>query len=104
MPNSRGGSEKRCCGGMRPCSSASSTWISETTPAAQPVWPTSDLFDVTYTGRSPLSFSRRLWNSARSPAGVPVACATTQSTASLRTSVCRYARSIAMLWPAEFGA
>ena len=47
MPKSAGGSSNWCCGGIVPFRSPRIPSITETAPAAQPVWPISDLFDVT---------------------------------------------------------
>src|SRR5579859_6102829 len=60
ISNEAGVAVKRCCGGMSPCCRPSTAWITEATPAAQPVWPISDLFDVTYTGCVVENVSRRV--------------------------------------------
>ena len=99
-----GAETNRCWRGIVECSIASSVSITDTTPAAQPVWPISDLLEVTCTGWPPPTVSRRVVNSATSPAGVPVACATTQSRSSTTTPGPAIARRTARLCPSELGA
>ncbi len=52
MSKSAGGSLNRCCGGIVSFRSPRIPSITETAPAAQPVCPISDLFEVTQIGRS----------------------------------------------------
>lgn len=77
--------------------------MTDTAPAAQPVWPTTDLLDEISTSSGPANVSRYVMNSARSPAGVPVACATTQDGTPTLASRSR-ARMIASFCPAALGA
>ncbi len=104
IPKSAGGSLNWCCGGITSFCSPRIPSITETDPAAQPVWPISDLFEVTRTGLSPVYVCRRFVNSARSPAGVPVACAMIQSIPAESPSVAARARSTAIACPSELGA
>ncbi len=102
--NSSGGAVNRCCGGMVSLASPSTASITDTTPAAQPVWPISDLLDVTAVGRVVPKWRRSVVNSARSPAGVPVACASTQSTSSPPVTRPASARRTARSCPSALGA
>jgi hypothetical protein len=51
--NASGAAVNRFCAGIASCAMPSSAWMSDTTPAAHPVCPMSDLFDVTRTGAEP---------------------------------------------------
>jgi hypothetical protein len=93
----------RCCAGTTPWRRPSSAWISETAPAAQPVWPTSDLLLVHSTGSAPVEPVSAA-SSTSSPAGVPVPWATTQGTSSARAPAVSRARAMASACPRGLGA